>query len=510
LAIVCALGYLELDQFGGLGTREALGGASTPLLLAAPGLLLLAGALLVLRVFPLLVEVGARLVARGRGATGMLTLARVARNSAGPSRLTLLLALAVGLGLFALTFDGSLVRSAADRASYQAGADLRVVERGPEPAAADVLLQARLVALPGVQGVTAVFRDPACISAGQASQPIDLLSVDPLSWARVAGATSWRADYASVPLASLMRSLRVHQWGSTAADRSGTTAAGDPSHPLWVIVSQSFASALALQVNDRFSLSLPTAQNASVFCQVGAVIQEFPTLYPAHATAGFVVLNLNDYLGAALRASSGVGAAPPPMGPNEYWLRAAADPASRVALSRALARSSHTLDLASTVDRQMLLAAIASNPVQAGMRGLLLVGTLVALAQAVLGSLVQSAVAARQRAVQFAVLRTVGMTGRQLATLLLGEQIVVYLFGLLGGTLLGLVLATATLPFLQFSDTQVDPSTLGVPPYVLTVVPASLVWLYAALLGAFLSALLLAARFAATVGLGKTLRLGED
>jgi hypothetical protein len=34
--------------------------------------------------------------------------------------------------------------------------------------------------------------------------------------------------------------------------------------------------------------------------------------------------------------------------------------------------------------------------------------------------------------------------------------------------------------------------------------------LYAILLGAFVLALLIAARYAATIGLGKTLRLGED
>ncbi|HEY7357714.1 MAG TPA: FtsX-like permease family protein, partial [Ktedonobacterales bacterium] len=65
LAVLCAVGYIELNYFGGTTVRGLLGGgaASDPLLLLAPGLLLLAGALLALRLFPLLVRGAARLAA---------------------------------------------------------------------------------------------------------------------------------------------------------------------------------------------------------------------------------------------------------------------------------------------------------------------------------------------------------------------------------------------------------------------------------------------------------------
>jgi hypothetical protein len=84
------------------------------------------------------------------------------------------------------------------------------------------------------------------------------------------------------------------------------------------------------------------------------------------------------------------------------------------------------------------------------------------------------------------------------------------MFGLLGGTVLGAVLASATLPYLQFSDTTIDPATLGIPPYRLALDVTRSLEFYAVLAGAFIVALVIAARFAARVGLGKTLRLGED
>src|SRR5262249_9113868 len=129
LAALCFVGYLELNQFGDVTTRQHLaGGGASPFLLVTPALLLLAGALLLLRLFPLSAALGARLAARGRGATSLLALAQVERSSGRYSRMTLLLVLAVGMGVFALTFDASLAVNAHDRATYAVGADVRITE----------------------------------------------------------------------------------------------------------------------------------------------------------------------------------------------------------------------------------------------------------------------------------------------------------------------------------------------------------------------------------------------
>ncbi len=508
LAVLCALGYLELGQFGGIATRAQLSqGSSSPLLLAAPALLLLAGTLLLLRVFPAVADLGARWASRGNGATGMLAMAQVARSPAGPSRLMLLLALAVGLGLFALTYDASLIRSAADRAGYQAGADVRLVETSSLAPKQNTSVISQLAGLPGVEGVTPVYRADVNTTFDEGYNSANLLGLDPKTWATAAGTTSWRDDYAATPLPALMDGLRQHQYGDDGSDQAGQTLAGSASHPIWSIVSDTFASAQHVQVGDRFALNLPGASSTSSFFVVGAIVRDFPTLYSAKAPGGFLVANLYDCVGAIQAANA---AATSQAGPNEYWLKTSADGRQQTAISNALTSHAAAWNIDHVVDRRALEATIGSNPIQAGMRGLLLVGALTAGALAVLGAIVQSALAARQRGVQFAVLRTLGMTARQLAWLLLGEQLLVYLFGLLGGTALGVVLATATLPFLQFGDSTIDPTTLGVPPYVLVVNPSGLAWFYLLLAAAFAVALVIGARYAAHVGLGKTLRLGED
>ncbi len=508
LAVLCLVGYLELDQFGGAGIREQLGGSTSPLLLLAPLLLLLAGALLVLRFFPYGAALCSRLAARGRGLAPLLAFSQVERNPARYSRLTLLLVLAVGLGLFALAFASSLVTNDYERAAYAVGSDIRfsatTVNSDGIGVRDTATLVNRLLKLPGVEGVSQAYRDQVFTTPDEGSNQLDALGIDAGTFQQDAGVISWRSDYAGTPLPTLLAEMRVHS-------RSGK-AAGSVTAPIWTIVSAQFAGLYQVNVGDHFTLEVGGSGPDNVQFVVGAIVNEFPTLYPESDPSGFIVMDLNDYL-TALRNNAPVGTNPNTISANEFWMRTSANGRQHANLLRALASptlipqenaSVATYSLADQASQN------ASNPVSAGMRGLLLVGAVTAAVLAILGSIVQAMLATQQRARQFAVMRTVGMSGRQITVVLLGEQVVVYLFGLVGGTLLGLLLVTATLPFLQFSDTTVDPATVGVPPYILTFNGQSILYFYIALLLAFLAALLIASRYANSVGLGEALRLGED
>lgn len=499
LAVLCLIGYLELGQFGSIGTRAQIsGGGASPLLLVTPALLLLAGALIVLRVLPLGAGLGARLASRGRGLISLLALSQVERSPGRYSRITLLLVLAVGLGLFAITFDASLLQNVHDQTTYSIGADVRVVENTGLGNGSGQVVQRRLAALPGVAGVTPIYRTLSGTTIDQGSIQVDTLAIDPATFASVAGTTSWRADYADQPLNALLAQMRANTHGATA---------GSGQAPVWALVSQEFATQFHIHAGSTFALQLSEGGSfSSTIFVVGGIVNEFPTLYPNHQQGSFIVVNINDFINAAIASAPGQDTSA--LGPNEFLLKMQHDAAPSQAFITALNKPELQVQ-----KYQLLSSALntaQANPVSAGIRGLLLVGAITAVLLAVLGSAIQSLLAARQRSTQFAVLRTVGMTGSQLTRLLLGEQVVMYFFGLVGGTVLGLLLTTATLPFLQFSDTTVDASTLGVPSYVLTFNGDGILLFYAALLFAFVLALALAARYASTIGLGKALRLGED
>ncbi|HEY7350420.1 MAG TPA: FtsX-like permease family protein [Ktedonobacterales bacterium] len=496
LAVLCAAGYVELNYFGGVGVRSLLGGsaASDPLLLLAPGLLLLAGALLALRLFPLLVRGLARLAARGRGATGLLALIQIARSPLHYARLVLLLTLAVGLGLFTLTFSASLGQSQVDGAGYQAGADFRVVESplNSTPAAFDQ--QKTLAALPGIQAVSAARRT-SVNTRDVASATIALLAIDPATFA---SATYWRADFANQSLDALMAALRQH---ALSPDQLAGAQSGN-SPVIWAVVSQSFLDENKLAVGDLFTGSPSEATFAQAQFRVGAVAQDFPTMYDRNGH-GYMVIDLHDYLGV-VNGLSGNDL----FGPNEFWMRSVD---AGGALSRLRSTFAQTdLDFQQVWDRRALQAAAEQNPLQAGLRGVLLLGVIAAGGLAVLGSLIYSALTARQRATQFAVLRTLGASGKQLVLLLLGEQLAIYLFGLLAGTALGAALATATLPYLEFGAGQSGSAAQNVPPSILAIHWPAVGLFYGCLALALLLALLWMASYANRLGLGRTLRLGED
>jgi hypothetical protein len=226
LALLCLVGYLELGRFGGSQTRLALGAkANSPLLLFTPGLLLLAGGLLLLRVIPLAVRIGARVASRARGLTTLLAFTQIARTPNRYARMTLLLVLAVGLGLFALTFDASLEQNVQDRTAYAAGADVRLTVNRQVSVSQTTPYLAHLKSLPGVVDATPIYRTNGRTPVELGNRSVDLLGVDSTSFSGIAKARSWRADYAAQSLPDLMGQMAAHRI-------SDPTAPGTAAHPL--------------------------------------------------------------------------------------------------------------------------------------------------------------------------------------------------------------------------------------------------------------------------------------
>jgi len=358
-----------------------------------------------------------------------------------------------------------------------------------------------LKTLPGVMDVTSLYRTNGSTPVTLGDHPVEMLGVDSTTFAGIANARSWRADYATQPLPDLMSQLAAH--------RVPTQSAFDTSkHPLSVLVSETLAQQLRLRVGERFQLSASLAMINPPTLVVSAIVHEFPTLYPTATAGGFLVMDLRDLEYAAATQPNANGNTQ--INPNEFWLRTTSNATDQQALLQALNHKQSDVTLASVDSYQQDLQLAEDNPVTGGMSGLLVIGAFTAAFLAVLGSLVQAILAARQRTTQFAIFRTLGMANRQLAGLLLGEQTFVYLFGLVGGTILGLLLTSATTPFLTYSDLAINPAAIGIPPYMPQTNWSALGLFYGALLAVFVLALVIAARYAASIGLGRALRLGKD
>ena len=177
LLAVAAIALWQLHLYGAPLTRTVQGTLGIdPLLVAAPAISLLAGAILALRLLPLLAQGTEAVVSRGRGVVASLGSRQLARRPLRYTRSALLLMIAVSMGVFAVSYAATWSISQRDQAAYQAGADVRVEPGqavGGLPAWA---LPDAYAGLPGVERASPVERIPdgVSLSAGSAG----LLAID--------------------------------------------------------------------------------------------------------------------------------------------------------------------------------------------------------------------------------------------------------------------------------------------------------------------------------------------
>jgi ABC-type antimicrobial peptide transport system permease subunit len=119
------------------------------------------------------------------------------------------------------------------------------------------------------------------------------------------------------------------------------------------------------------------------------------------------------------------------------------------------------------------------------------------------------------RLTNFALLRALGITSGQVASMLTCEQATVYVAGLLLGGGFGALLAISVIPALTFTNLNSslsDTQFFALQSLLATqlVVPASLLVMLLILVGIYAIALALIVRVTTRSALGQSLRLSED
>jgi hypothetical protein len=182
---------------------------------AMPALVLAFGGFVALRAFPSMVEVVARLTSLPR-ISGLvspavsLVLWQMARNPRHYSRLSLLMILTAGLGVFASSFAGTLDVSASDRARYQSGSDLRVNGISYTNRVKTAGMFRSIAGTSGVELAAPAFRTVGVDLTADVGSTFTYLGVDPEPMVDIA----WvREDFASISLADQMELLAGSRTG---------------------------------------------------------------------------------------------------------------------------------------------------------------------------------------------------------------------------------------------------------------------------------------------------------
>lgn len=186
--------------------------------------------------------------------------------------------------------------------------------------------------------------------------------------------------------------------------------------------------------------------------------------------------------------------------PTEWWL------ATRDRAGTAAALAAHPSWAATVTDRVALRHRLRDAPLGGALQGALLLGFAAALVFAVIGFAVNTAVSARERGTEFAILRALGVDGRQVLGLVAVEQAFLVGMGLAGGLLLGIVVARLVVPHVVLTVSATAPYP---PAHVIMRWPVVLAML-AAIVVLLTVVLLLLVRSLRRGGPGRLVRLGED
>ncbi|MEU6999271.1 ABC transporter permease [Nonomuraea sp. NPDC046570] len=260
--------------------------------------------------------------------------------------------------------------------------------------------------------------------------------------------------------------------------------------PLPVVLTTDLATQLRLSVGQVAPVSV---EHATIQIKVAGIVERMPGTAPDQPA---VLADWTTLQGRALAGGQFLRPA------TEWWL--ATSGGDTAAAKKVL--ESRPEWAVTVVDLPGLAAELRDDPLASGLQGALTLGFLSALVFAALGFLVNAAVAARERLAEFAILRALGVSFRQVFALLAIEQTFVIGLSLVAGTGLALVVGALVVPHIVLTGqaSAVTPGVLLDIPWPSTLLLLALV---AALLFAIVAAL---ARTLRRQGLGQVLRIGEE
>ncbi|WP_378787091.1 ABC transporter permease [Nonomuraea fastidiosa] len=304
---------------------------------------------------------------------------------------------------------------------------------------------------------------------GKITYPVSLLGV-------IAGAPSGKATLTVTGLSADGRQVSAPRLTMEAEQATAAAFVQRPQPgPLPVVLTADLAASLKLAAGQEGRVSI---DRRVLPVKVVGVVETMPT-----TTAGQQAV-LADW---ETMQTYELAMAQPPRPATEWWLATADGTAATAELK------SHPEWDVTVLDQRALAASLQDDPLASGLQGALMLGFAAALVFAALGFLVNAAVAARERMSEFAVLRALGVSPRQVLGMLAMEQAFVVGLSLLAGTGLAVVVGVLVVPHIVLTG-----QAAAVTPGVVLDIP----WGATTAMLALVTAVL----FAIVAGLARTVR----
>ena len=469
-----------------------------PLLFAGSSLFIIGFALLLLRFYPLLLKL-LFTIGKGRlGPSSYASMVKVSRSTGSDQFIMLFLVFTVAIGVFSAQAARTINYNNEHRIRYTGGADIMFREHfrdnllSPEVMSLFGLPQVetlvytepdfnRFLNIPEVLSVTRVMRRDAVLrTAHLTADNLLLMGIETDTF----GQTAWfREDFtmghvnyylnnlAQVPDGVLLSSNHHHDLGINVGDR------------------------VSLQITQRLGPPLTSA-----FTVVGFVdywptynpisITRLPTGEVLHNTVYLAVANLGE-----LMNNWGVR-------PYQVWMRT--DGVSHRFIHDLFEERS--INIVEFNDTQANLANALSDPIIQSTNGVLTIGFIMTMLLCFTGFLIYWILSIKSRQMQFGVFRAIGMSMGGIIRILISEQLLITIFALLLGGLIGEVTSQLFVPLVSLSYSVID----QVIPLRVVIDPMDFVTIYS-ILGVMLIICLIALiRYTLRVKVTQVLKLGEE
>lgn len=486
----------------------------SPLTLLGVVFLVIACMLLFLRFFPLILRLASWFSGRSRNAPLMLAMAQMARAPRRSVRLILLLTLATIFTIFTLVFTASQAQRIFDVANYQVGADFSGPLQDDSYSPLELpQLTATYRHIPGVISATLGYTTKATDSGGILGSPLEIRAVDADTFAQTA---IWTEQDSTQTLTSLMAQLTAQR------------AAAASTMVIPAIVDEATWNALHLAPNAHFTLRFNDGNvyNGMVSFVTIAEVQHIPTINDSteatnttdYVAAGGILVDYKSFENVYIKDFLFYGVTVPI---NYVWLRTRDDDASLKSVRIALSDPAGCcLQLSVLNDRRALIHSMQDDPLYLNLIGILAIGASTAMLLALVGNLIASWLSARTRLTNFVVLRALGATPGQVASVLAWEQGILYTTGIGLGTIFGILLSLLVLPYIVYTSVISTGSSndlssgqfylvQGVPP-IQIIIPISLAIILLLLIAICVVALTMMVRVVSQPSMNQTLRLNED
>ena len=422
--------YSYNNQMAYLAEQVDGGASLDPLLYLCSSLFILGAALLIVRLFPLIIKIFFSIFKKAWSPAMYASFLRMLRSRSNQNFIMVFLILTMAMGIFSAETAHTINTNAEEKIRYANAADVIVAEDWAS----------KNYGSSGASDVEVVFTEPDFTKYHDLDGDALMTRVLYRGNVSISGASS---------VSAAMLGINTREFGEVVDMKEGlldqhwyTYLNAMSQDPEGILVSTSFRDELGYKLGDR--LSFRESGTETIRGVIYGFVDYWPGLTPPSAgeegVSYFIIANLSQ-----IQMKWGVQ-------PYEVWMKNLGD-SSQYIYDFASERG---ISFQKFVDTNADLIDLKNDPVFQATNGILTVGFIVVLVLCSVGFLIYWILSIQSRALQFGIFRAMGMSMREVLNMLFNEQLFISGVSIAAGVGVGKLAAQLFVPIIQMAYSSAE------------------------------------------------------